>query len=177
MVGFMRYRPLFIFMIRNRLEGSKQIIYRHMVYRIFLPTTAGILQPYMVFFKFIQPIAMHELGIAQNILEIVQQSVPESQESAVREIRIKVGQLSGIVPDSLDFCFSAIVNDTKMRQARLAIEQVPTLSQCKKCSHRFGIEDWIFLCPVCQSTNLELISGKELEIVEIELADECEEAI
>jgi hydrogenase nickel incorporation protein HypA/HybF len=121
--------------------------------------------------------AMHELAIAQNILEIVQQSVPGNQAKSVRGIRIRVGRLSGIAPDSLDFCFNAIVNDTDMQKARLAIEQVPTFSQCKTCAHRFGIEDWIFTCPVCQSTNLDLISGKELEIVDIELADECDEAI
>ncbi len=120
---------------------------------------------------------MHELSIAQNILEIVQQSVPENQAGSVRDIRVRVGQLSGIVPDSLDFCFSAIVNDTAMRQARLAIEQVPTLSQCKNCAQRFRIEDWVFSCPACQSTSLELISGRELEIVDIELVDESNEGI
>jgi hydrogenase nickel incorporation protein HypA/HybF len=120
---------------------------------------------------------MHELGIAQNILEIVQQSVPKNQAKAVRDIRVRVGQLSGIVPDSLDFCFSAIVNDTAMPQAKLSIEQVPMLSQCKDCTHRFGIEDWVFSCPACQSTNLELISGKELEIVDIQLVDESDEGI
>jgi hydrogenase nickel incorporation protein HypA/HybF len=122
-------------------------------------------------------VVMHELAIAQNILEIVQQSVPENQAKSVRGIRIRIGRLAGIVPDSLDFCFSAIVNDTDMQKARLAIEQVPTFSQCKTCAHRFGIEDWIFTCPICQSTNLDLISGKELEIVDIEVADECDEAI
>lgn len=120
---------------------------------------------------------MHELSIAQNILEIVKQSVPENQAKSVRNIRVRVGQLSGIVPDSLDFCFGAIVNNTEMLQARLAIEQTPMLSQCKNCSHRFGIEDWVFSCPVCQSTSLELISGKELEIVDIELIDESDEGI
>ena len=120
---------------------------------------------------------MHELAIAQNILEIVRQAVPQALEKSVRGVRIRVGQLSGIVPDSLDFCFSAMVADTDMREARLSIDQVPTLSQCKTCAHRFGITDWIFICPACKSTNLEVISGKELEIVEIELEDEGEEAI
>jgi len=115
---------------------------------------------------------MHELAIAQNILEIVQQSVPKDQASFVRWVRVRVGQLSGIVPDSLEFCFSAIVNDTELRRANLTIEQVPTVSQCQVCRNRFGIEDWAFTCPVCQSTNLDLISGKELEVVEIELAEE-----
>jgi len=118
---------------------------------------------------------MHELGIAQNILQIVQQSVPEKQASDVRGIRIRVGQLSGVVPASLDFCFSAIINDTEMRKARLQIEQVPLTSECRECKHRFQMEDLAFFCPECKSTNLELISGRELEILEIELADESGE--
>jgi hydrogenase nickel incorporation protein HypA/HybF len=121
--------------------------------------------------------AMHELGIAQNILEIVRQAVPEEQTPSVRWIRIRVGQLAGVVPDSLDFCFSAIVSETKMAQAGLAIEQVPTVSRCKDCRHQFEIEDMLFLCPACKGTNLEMVSGHELEIVEIELEDDKDEAL
>jgi hydrogenase nickel incorporation protein HypA/HybF len=120
---------------------------------------------------------MHELAIAQNILEIVQQSVPEDQAAAVRQVRIRVGQLSGIVPDSLDFCFSVLVNETNMQQASLAIEQVLTVSECRSCAHRFQIEDLAFICPACKGTDLNLISGKELEVVEIELEDESGEAL
>jgi len=120
---------------------------------------------------------MHELAIAQNILEIVQQAVPEGQAAAVRSVRIRVGQLSGIVPDSLDFCFNAIIVDTKMPQASLAIEQIPTVSRCRDCLQRFAVEDFVFSCPACKSANLELISGKELEVVEIELADERDEVL
>jgi hydrogenase nickel incorporation protein HypA/HybF len=120
---------------------------------------------------------MHELGIAQNILEIVLQSVPEEQAQFVRLIRMRIGPLSGIVADSLDFCFSAVIGETKMRQARLAIEQIPMIARCKNCRHEFQMEDLTFLCPACQSSNLELISGKELEIVEIELIDENDEAL
>ncbi len=114
---------------------------------------------------------MHELAIAQNILEIVQQSVTEEQAPDVKWVRIRVGQLSGIVPDSLDFCFSAIVGETNMRQASLAIEQVPTISRCKECGHRFELEDMNFACPACSSTDLELLTGRELQVVEIELTD------
>jgi hydrogenase nickel incorporation protein HypA/HybF len=119
---------------------------------------------------------MHELGIAQNILQIVQQSVPENQAADVRLIRIRVGQLSGVVPDSLDFCFSAIANDTKLQGAKLEIEQVPITSECKDCRRRFRISEMDFSCPACKSSNLELVSGRELEIIEIELADQDDEA-
>ena len=120
---------------------------------------------------------MHELGIAQNILEIVQQAVPVEQAAAFRRIRIRAGQLSGVVPDSLQFCFSVIVGETKMKQASLEIEQIPTLARCRDCRHQFQLEDLVFICPSCKSTNLELISGRELEVVEIELSEENEEVL
>jgi len=120
---------------------------------------------------------MHELAIAQNILEIVQQSVPREQAAAVRWVRVRVGQLSGVVPESLDFCFSAIASDTNWKGASLAIEQVPTTSQCRDCAHHFEIEDMLFFCPACKGTNIELTSGKELELVEIELEDGQGEAL
>jgi hydrogenase nickel incorporation protein HypA/HybF len=120
---------------------------------------------------------MHELGIAQNILDIVRQAVPEEQTSSVKRIRIRVGRLAGVVSDSLDFCFNAIVSDTEMAQAGLAIEEVPTISRCRDCGHQFEIENLVFLCPACKSTNLKMISGHELEVVEIELEDDRDEAL
>jgi hydrogenase nickel incorporation protein HypA/HybF len=118
---------------------------------------------------------MHELGIAQNILQIVQQSVPEEYAADVRAIRLRIGQLSGVVPDSLSFCFDVLVNDTKMRQATLAIEQVPLVSECRDCKNRFQADDLAFSCPACRSCRLDIVSGRELEVVEIELAEEGDE--
>lgn len=120
---------------------------------------------------------MHELGIAQNILEIVQQAVPKEQTAAVRSIRIRVGPLSGVVPDSLEFCFQAMVNETEMQNASLAIEQLPAILNCKKCSYRFQTKDLEFFCQSCGSSDLELVSGKELEVVEIELAEESDQSL
>jgi hydrogenase nickel incorporation protein HypA/HybF len=120
---------------------------------------------------------MHELAIAQNILEIVQQSVPEEQAQWVRWIRMRIGPLSGVVADSLAFCFEAVISETKMRKARLAIEQLPMILRCRDCQNEFETDNLAFLCPACHSSNLELISGKEMDIVEIELIDESDEAL
>ena len=121
---------------------------------------------------------MHELGIAQNILQIVQQSVPQNLAADVRAVRLRVGRLSGVVPESLDFCFGVIISQTEMPQARLDIEQIPIVARCKDCGHRFEMEDWGFSCPACKNVHLELISGRELEVVEIVLAeDESKEAL
>jgi hydrogenase nickel incorporation protein HypA/HybF len=115
---------------------------------------------------------MHELGIARNILEIVKQSVPEEQAAAVRKIRIRVGTMSGVVPDSLEFCLSALLSGTNMQGAGLVMEKVPTASLCRDCGRRFAMDDFAFTCPNCGGTNLELLSGRELEIVDIELEDD-----
>ena len=117
---------------------------------------------------------MHEMGIAQNILEIIRQAVPEAEATSVRLIRLRIGQLSGVVPDSLEFCFQAIVSDTDMRKANLAIEPVPTVFRCKKCENRFQVNDLEFSCPKCRNTDLEIVSGRELEVVEIELEEESD---
>jgi hydrogenase nickel incorporation protein HypA/HybF len=114
---------------------------------------------------------MHELSIAQGIVDIIRQYVPEEQTADVRRVRIRVGQMAGIVPDSLDFCFGAIVNGTPMGEARLDIEETPVRSQCGGCGEAFTVEGAAFLCPFCGSREIKIISGTELQVIEIELSD------
>ena len=112
---------------------------------------------------------MHELGIAENIIDIVRQSVAAGRASAVRSVRLRVGPFAGIVPDSLKFCFAAITGDTDMAKAELLIEQTPLAASCRDCGNKSEVENFIFRCTACGGENLEIVSGKELEIVEIEI--------
>jgi hydrogenase nickel incorporation protein HypA/HybF len=115
---------------------------------------------------------MHELSIAQSIIDIIHQYVPEDRAADVRLVKIRVGQLAGVVPDSLDFCFGAIVNDTTLGQARLDIEEILIQSQCLGCGNIFTVEGAYFLCPSCGSGETKVISGTELQVIEIELSDQ-----
>jgi hydrogenase nickel incorporation protein HypA/HybF len=114
---------------------------------------------------------MHELSIAQNIVEIVQQYVPGTAMADVRSVRVRVGRLSGIVPDSLEFSFSAIVAGTPLGAARLDIEQVPAICLCEGCSTEFEVADFAFVCPGCGGLNTRLRSGSDLQVVDIELEE------
>ena len=114
---------------------------------------------------------MHELGIAENILDIVLRTVPEGRLSAVKSIRLRVGPFAGVVADSLKFCFDVISGDAGMPNAGLQIEQTSLSVLCRDCGNESGVKNFEFLCPACGGGNLETISGKELEIVEIELED------
>lgn len=68
---------------------------------------------------------MHELSLAAGIFDIVRQHVGASQADRVRAVRVRVGEVAGVVPDSLDFCFGAIVVDTPFGSAYLEIDRVP----------------------------------------------------
>ena len=112
---------------------------------------------------------MHEMSIAQNILEIVREHVPPGQESAVRAIRLRVGEQSGVVADSLEFCFTAMVSGTPMEHAVLDIVEIPLVARCGTCGTESRSEFGFYECPKCGGTNMTLVSGSELQIVEIEL--------
>lgn len=114
---------------------------------------------------------MHELSVAQGILDLVQHHVPEDQARDVREVTVRLGALSGIVADSLEFCFSAIVAGTPYEAASLAIERVPTRAVCHGCAREFDIEGLTFRCPHCDGSNIRLVSGDQLQVVSVELAD------
>ncbi len=118
---------------------------------------------------------MHEMGIALEIIDIVEASIPVGMEAArVESVNLRIGKLSAIVPESLTFCFDVAIKETRIEGARLNIEQVPVVAMCKDCGAKWTIEEPAFACQKCDSGSIELISGKELDIVSIEVMDEDE---
>lgn len=118
---------------------------------------------------------MHELAIAKNIVEIVNQHVPAGGTRAVRTVRLKIGELAGVVLESLEFCFRSITSGTLLEDAQLEIEQTPLVVFCIGCSTESRIEQPLFLCPLCGNGNVDVRSGMELHVAEIELVDNVTE--
>lgn len=118
---------------------------------------------------------MHELSIAQSILDIVRQHAGEQRAAAVRAVSVRVGPLSGVVPDSLSFCFGALVEGTAFGQAALAVESVPIRCRCRQCDACTDVYELTLCCPACGGTQVELTGGDELLVHQIELADDAAE--
>ena len=114
---------------------------------------------------------MHELGLAQSILDLVRQHVPDADLPSVRAVRVRVGAMAGVVADSLEFCFSAILTGTPCAGAYLAIEPVPAQARCRACAAEFALRTPVFQCPSCRGTAVEMVSGRELQVVDVELED------
>ncbi len=118
---------------------------------------------------------MHEMSIAMQVVEIAVASIPPDLKGArVERVNLKIGKLSAVVPDSLQFCFSVAIESTLLEGAELFIEEVPVLAACGRCSHRWTIDAPVFCCPQCRSANLEILTGRELDIESIELYQEDE---
>jgi hydrogenase nickel incorporation protein HypA/HybF len=115
---------------------------------------------------------MHETGIAEKIVEIALASVPDDVENPkIERMHLRIGKFASVVEDSLRFCFGIIVKDTPLEDTELVIENVPVLVHCNKCSHEWEVSDPIFQCPECQGADLEMLTGREIDIESIELAD------
>jgi hydrogenase nickel incorporation protein HypA/HybF len=119
---------------------------------------------------------MHELSLAQSIVNIVKEHVPSRRIAAVRTVRVDLGQLSGVLAESLDFCFTAIVTGTELKDARLELNRIRLRVACEDCQDAFDSTEDTFLCPVCHGHRTTVVSGLELLVKEIELADNLEKS-
>jgi len=120
---------------------------------------------------------MHELSLARSVLDIVQQNVPADELPNVRAVSMKVGQLAGVIPESLEFCFQSLVAGTPLGSSSLRIERIPFRIHCRQCDQISMSEGGFGLCPLCGSPETTILSGNELQVAEIELEDKVEEAV
>jgi len=112
---------------------------------------------------------MHEMSIAQSMIEIIKEEMQKYDAKTLRSVRLDIGKMSAIVPDALSFCFEVITAGTKMEGARLIIDIIPLKGYCHTCEKEFEIENYVFACPLCGGTKFKTISGQDLSIREIEV--------
>ena len=120
---------------------------------------------------------MHELALAQNIVETIHRAVPPETRKKVRVVRLQVGAMAGVVPDSLEFSFNALVAKTPLSRVRMEIESIPFVVECEACGRISGNDAGISRCLECGSGKTRIRSGTELQVVNLELEDFQEQAV
>lgn len=111
---------------------------------------------------------MHEMALTQGIVEICEQN---ADGRPVTLVVVEVGQLSGVVPEAMAFCFEACGAGTLVSGAKLQIEPVAGHGRCLECRHEQSLERLFDPCSRCGSFRIEVLSGEELRVREIEVAD------
>ncbi len=112
---------------------------------------------------------MHEMSIAQNIVEIVEQEMVEHGIEQIKAVNIAVGKLAAVAVEQLAFCFSMIINDSKLAGAVLNVREVPLTYRCKACGKELTAEDIALTCPSCGADEMEMVSGRDLVVESLEV--------
>jgi hydrogenase nickel incorporation protein HypA/HybF len=112
---------------------------------------------------------MHELSIVASLFEILNEKAAEQKAKGIVQVKLKVGKLSGVVPECLETAFDFYKKETLAESALLEIEEIPLKLRCRKCDAQFVKDDFIFICPKCGSSELQTLEGTELVLEKIEL--------
>lgn len=114
---------------------------------------------------------MHELAIANSIVNTVLLEAEKHNYGSVIAVGLRIGALSDVVPEALEFGFTAITVGTLLEGAKLEIENVPVKGRCCECDSSFDVQGFVFVCPACGSSKTNLEQGQELDIAYIEVDD------
>lgn len=114
---------------------------------------------------------MHEMSIALNVVEIASREAESAGADRIESITLEIGQLAGVLIDSLKFCFESACKDSMAAGAALHIDEVTGKGRCQSCSHEFEVDAFIALCPKCDSYRIEIVQGRELRVKSIEVND------
>ena len=107
---------------------------------------------------------MHELAIAKGIIDIVNDEAEKQGFSRVLEIRLRVGEFSGIVPDCLREFFPIAAAGTPAEKAKLSMESIPARFRCLDCGYEGEADRKNACCPACRSTAVKMTAGREFYV-------------
>jgi hydrogenase nickel incorporation protein HypA/HybF len=114
---------------------------------------------------------MHEIGIAASVLDAVRSEVALRDRARAITVGLRIGELSGVDPESLRFGFDALVKDSDLEPLRLEVEYVARTQQCLDCELVFAADRYTLECPACASLRGHCVTGDELDIAYIELEE------
>ena len=109
---------------------------------------------------------MHELAITESVVDAVTDRLPDTKITCVH---LEIGALSGVVADSVRFCFDLVTEGTKLEGARLEITETAGQCHCKVCGSDFEPDSPVAICP-CGSIEISVLAGQELKIASVQVA-------
>jgi hydrogenase nickel incorporation protein HypA/HybF len=113
---------------------------------------------------------MHELSIALNILDTVAEETKRQGGGRVVAVHLRLGPLSGVVKEALASAYELACEASEWKPSRLLIEEVPIVVYCPTCAASRALASaQLFRCPDCGTPTPEILSGRELEIVALEV--------
>jgi hydrogenase nickel incorporation protein HypA/HybF len=111
---------------------------------------------------------VHELSLCEAIADVVK---PYADGRHVDVVRVRIGALRQVVPDSLSFCWTLVRDYEDMPDAELELEVVTAEVRCRSCGHLSTISSrWSLLCPECESADVEVLRGDEFLVTSLDVS-------
>jgi len=114
---------------------------------------------------------MHEMGIANSVLEAVRTEMGLHPGTYPCKVGVRIGEMAAIDQDALRFCFEAMIQETDLASLELGIETCPLRYRCQVCGRDFVVRDYDSRCSQCASPETTYISGDELELAYLEVEE------
>ena len=115
---------------------------------------------------------MHELSIAMSLVEAAEEEASLFGNARVRALHLKLGRLSGVVKEALNSSFELACEGTRLEGSRLLIEELPVIIYCSQCKMSQQLPSLqLFRCPVCDFPTGDVVQGKELQLVALEIEE------
>lgn len=110
---------------------------------------------------------MHEMSIAEGVLDVVEDAARAQGFTKVKEIRLEIGSLSGVEVEALTFCMDVVLERSVAEGARVEIERVPGTGWCLQCGETVPIAALYDPCPKCGGYQVQATGGTEMRVKDL----------
>jgi hydrogenase nickel incorporation protein HypA/HybF len=112
---------------------------------------------------------MHEMSLAEGVLQLIEDAARKQEFNKVLAVWLEVGQLSGVEPEAMAFCFDAVTRGSVADSAKLEIVATPGSGWCMQCAATVALSEVFGACPQCGTYQVQVTGGTELRVREIEV--------
>ena len=126
----------------------------------------------MLVFQQVRPFTgfiMHELSLAMNVREIVEDAAEQNGSVKVNTVNIAVGEFSSVSIDALEFAMEVAKKDSCFENAEIKIRPIKTVFVCEECKTETVMEDYVFLCSACGSGAVRITAGDRMYVESIDI--------
>jgi len=114
-------------------------------------------------------LVMHEMSVTMSLLDLILKEAVNAGASRIVGVNIVLGEMTGIIDHYVQANFELLSQNTLAEGAALSFQNIPRQARCRHCAHLFQPTDLKWICPRCQSSEMEITGGSELYVESIEV--------
>jgi hydrogenase nickel incorporation protein HypA/HybF len=110
---------------------------------------------------------MHEFSLAVEVIKLAAREAEKIKAGTIREIKIEVGDLSGVEADAFESALDLLARDSILEKAMINIIRTPGRGRCISCDREFDMHQRMATCPECKAFPSEVKGGQEFRVLSL----------